>query len=94
MGSEIVFLFTPLCALAIAFLLYCAFTPATRISATLVLFLSGAFSALTVSVVPNYSFWTQVGFYSFAFLIANVILVPALLTFRWLARRMAKTPTS
>jgi hypothetical protein len=91
MGSEIVFLFTPICVAAIGLLLYFAAKRATRTIAISVLVLSAAFSAFSVSVVANWSFWTQAGFYSFAFLAANVVLVPLGLAARWLAKRKASS---
>jgi hypothetical protein len=79
MGSEIVFLFTPLCLGALVFLLFLASKKQFRVAAILCLLASGLFTVFTVPLVPNWSFWTQAGFYSFAFLLAAVIALPTLL---------------
>src|SRR5688572_14048173 len=76
MGSEIVFLFTPICLIALVYLGHLISRPASRVAAILCILLSSLFSVTTVSVVQSYSFWTQAGFYSFAFLLAAILLCP------------------
>jgi hypothetical protein len=87
MGSEIVFIFTPLCLAAIFLLGHLAASPHLRVPAFLCAVLSSLFSYKAVTVVPGYSFWTQAGFFSFAFLLAAIIVLPALLGFFMLANR-------
>jgi hypothetical protein len=79
MGSEIVFLFTPLCLAALVYLGYLASKPTLRVAAILCLFVSSIFSVTTVSLVLSYSFWTQAGFFSFAFLLAAIVALPVLI---------------
>ena len=89
MGSEIVFLFTPICLVAVVYLGYLTAKPGFRAAAAACLLMSSIFSAITVSVVPSYSFWTQAGFFSFAFLLAAIICLPAALGLSMLITRRA-----
>ncbi len=91
MGSEIVFLFTPLGLAAIFFLGYLAVRPQLRAAAILCALLSSLFSFKAVTVVPSYSFWTQAGFFSLAFLLAAIVVLPALLGLFKLASRRTAT---
>ena len=92
MGSEIVSLFTPFCVGALVYLGYLTSKKAFRVAAILCLFVSCIFSAIAVSIVPSYSFWTQAGFFSFAFLLAAVIALPNLLLLtRMVAGRTLKS---
>ena len=87
MGSEIVFVFTPICLAALVYLGYLTSRPTARIAAILCILLSSFFSATTVSVVKSYSFWTQAGFFSFAFLLAAIVALPVLLALLGMAAR-------
>jgi hypothetical protein len=78
MGSEIVLVFGPLSLLAIFALGYLAGVPRFRTSAILCFVLSVVASCYAVDVSPNYSFWTQAGFYGFAFIAVSLVLLPAL----------------
>ena len=88
MGSEIVFLFTPVCLAALVYLGYLTSRPKARVAAILCILLSSLFSLTSVSVVNNYSFWTQAGFFSFAFLLAAIVAFPVLLALSGLAARL------
>ncbi|MGN6111864.1 MAG: hypothetical protein ACTHOC_02450 [Luteimonas sp.] len=79
MGSEIVFLFGPLCLIEIFVLGCLASTPRFRIIAFLCAAVSAFVSFNTVELVPDYSFWTQAGFYGFAFIATSIIALPAML---------------
>ena len=88
MGSEIVFVFTPVCLAALVCLGYLTSRPNVRMAAILCILLSSLFSVTTVSVVKSYSFWTQAGFFSFAFLLAAIVALPVLLALSRLAARL------
>jgi hypothetical protein len=90
MGSEIVFLFGPLCLAVIFALGYLASRPRFRIAAGLCTVLSAFVSLSTVDVVPSYSFWTQAGFYGFMFIATSLVALPAMLGFSNLLQRRSR----
>ena len=91
MGSEIVFLFGPLCLVIIFALGYLASKSRFRIAACLCAMLSAFVSLYTVDEVPSYSFWTQAGFYGFVFTATSLVALPAMLGVSKLLQRRSPT---
>ena len=92
MGSEIVFLFSPLCLVVIFSLGYLAARPHFRLAVLACTALS-AFAALeAVDTVPSYSFWTQAGFYGFAFTATSLVTLPVMLGLYKLFQRRRSLP--
>jgi len=91
MGSEIVFLFGPLCLVIIFALGYLASKPRFRIVACLCVVLSAFVTLFTVDAVPSYSFWTQAGFYGFMFIATSLVALPAMLGVSKLLQRRSPT---